>query len=1024
MNPRFFQQRFLHFSKLFFLIIALSGFLSACGDDITNVTNPAGGGSPAETGLDTGLDTDGDGLSDIREKALGTSPVLYDTDGDGFSDFDEVVTFGFDPSGNPLRFNPLIADTPKITINLLSVPSILINYTETDGTTSSISTSRSQASSSTVTRSKSKSNTNSFEHAYKEGFEIETTVKVAVDGGVETTGQLSFEATQTLKNETTTSWSKEQAAENSTAFENAESFESSHEVSAGNGVISIVASVSNTGGLSYTLRNLILSATYFDHRLTNPVTPVGNLDFDTSSGSFPEVTLAPGQSIGPLNFAGKEINLQRIKQLLSNSQGLTVTPAIFDMLDEEGNSFNFDLTVVQAQDAVVSIDFGSGSDRPPINEWVAVNGDPDAKATVRSVLEKIFGMTVRSPDAGRLFTGLDGVDNVAPDSASDLAGDKGVWVMAYAKNLGGNRFETTVFTTAVQEAMLKAKNSALSNLNPSGVDPMTISLHGGDFLSLTYIQDSDLDGLGDRQEFFHGTDPLLADTDGDGLTDGQEVQGWRVTYKRAGVNISVDVRSDPLNPDTDGDGLSDADEANLGSVDDALRRNPLIYDTDGDGIPDIDDDIDAAGTRLANVFDPTDIQNMSATYGVTVDLEYDLVNVMGTENFKTKGNNIDTYKVLLLRFNNQKGYRNLPDPVPGPIDNNAYQKGTHLPCAPALLGVDTAGEPAASCDWVVVDVFDPVNEGIAPPYRKSVKDNNLTDTTNGSTKEGTGPFKYIAYLQINGDYIRSSQSISAFASAEIIRIRMMGGQLINNRPVFGDGTFDPWFGLFLDGRMLNRHISRSIAFSNVYGSISTIDTAGWDVFANIDPMLKNPNLLDPTRKYTGGGWNFIDTSFTPSGAKTPGVPVFEFSVPAVSGCHEIRVEVGEVDRASRQWQLVSFPSPSKAVILAVDTAILCRGDQAVGAGIWTIESRLPSNDPKAVANGIIGSAPSPTSGLISTTGFSGKTTTVTNSIFPIPIQYQTRKLLWNYFTPTATTSKWPAAQSGDIRIRYDVMVVQ
>ncbi len=65
--------------------------------------------------------------------------------------------------------------------------------------------------------------------------------------------------------------------------------------------------------------------------------------------------------------------------------------------------------------------------------------------------------------------------------------------------------------------------------------------------------DSDLDGLGDAQEKQLGTDLAKIDTDGDGLTDYDEVQ----TY-----------HTDPLKADTDGDSFGDGAE---------LRRdyNPL-----------------------------------------------------------------------------------------------------------------------------------------------------------------------------------------------------------------------------------------------------------------------------------------------------------------------------------------------------------------------------------------------------------------------------------------------------------------
>ena len=59
------------------------------------------------------------------------------------------------------------------------------------------------------------------------------------------------------------------------------------------------------------------------------------------------------------------------------------------------------------------------------------------------------------------------------------------------------------------------------------------------------LNDSDCDGLTDDEERMLGTDPYNPDTDGDGLTDYQEV---RIYF------------TNPLNLDTDGDGINDFDE--------------------------------------------------------------------------------------------------------------------------------------------------------------------------------------------------------------------------------------------------------------------------------------------------------------------------------------------------------------------------------------------------------------------------------------------------------------------------------
>lgn len=81
------------------------------------------------------------------------------------------------------------------------------------------------------------------------------------------------------------------------------------------------------------------------------------------------------------------------------------------------------------------------------------------------------------------------------------------------------------------------------------------------------------------------------DTDGDGLSDAQEVAGWkiRVDYYGFGTSgneaqnlVAYTVVSNPANADTDGDGLSDSKEF-INKCDASLR------DTDGDGLSDFEE---------------------------------------------------------------------------------------------------------------------------------------------------------------------------------------------------------------------------------------------------------------------------------------------------------------------------------------------------------------------------------------------------------------------------------------------------
>lgn len=91
--------------------------------------------------------------------------------------------------------------------------------------------------------------------------------------------------------------------------------------------------------------------------------------------------------------------------------------------------------------------------------------------------------------------------------------------------------------------------------------------------------DTDGDGLGDAAEIAAGADPSEPDTDGDGLSDLAEVE-------TEGTN--------PSSPDTDGDSLLDGEEVGAGT-------SPLLADSDADGFDD--------GTENSANSDPNDAED-------------------------------------------------------------------------------------------------------------------------------------------------------------------------------------------------------------------------------------------------------------------------------------------------------------------------------------------------------------------------------------------------------------------------------
>jgi outer membrane protein OmpA-like peptidoglycan-associated protein len=123
--------------------------------------------------------------------------------------------------------------------------------------------------------------------------------------------------------------------------------------------------------------------------------------------------------------------------------------------------------------------------------------------------------------------------------------------------------------------------------------------------------DSDADGLTDRDEARLGLDPNDADTDDDGLRDGQE--------RLPGVDVDLDGKPNGLDPDSDDDGIPDGRESGLArpgrdtggptwvpDADPSTTTDPLRADTDGGGLPDGTEDRNRNGAVDPGETDPLD----------------------------------------------------------------------------------------------------------------------------------------------------------------------------------------------------------------------------------------------------------------------------------------------------------------------------------------------------------------------------------------------------------------------------------
>ena len=120
--------------------------------------------------------------------------------------------------------------------------------------------------------------------------------------------------------------------------------------------------------------------------------------------------------------------------------------------------------------------------------------------------------------------------------------------------------------------------------------------------------DSDNDGINDVDEGTIGTDPFNPDTDGDGINDGAEITNGSNPLDPCSPNVNagpcdqdedgltnseeISLGTDPTNPDTDGDGISDGLEVENGSS----PLNPCD--------PNTESEICKEGIHIPNAFSP------------------------------------------------------------------------------------------------------------------------------------------------------------------------------------------------------------------------------------------------------------------------------------------------------------------------------------------------------------------------------------------------------------------------------------
>jgi hypothetical protein len=527
-------------------------------------------------------DDDHDGLTNAEEARLRTSPILADTDGDGLDDWQEVIDLGFDAAQDPHRFNPRIADVPKIRFDITSRPDITIAATSSTGSAVEYGTTNITGGSESYTTSTTDTTTNSVEMSHEAGasfnpFDIKKSLT------------LNYGFSHTTTEETSVSYTRETTREMHHELQSSRNASQNQSVSLDAGYLSVLAQLENAGDLAFTLSGLSLTAQHRDPLQRTRFSPIATLEAETQFSAFQDRTVGPGEKLDSMIFSA-EIPVNVAQSLLQDPSGLTLSVSSYELENEAGVSFTHSTTTIAAKTATVLIDYGPGQ---PVERYlVATNVDRDDEGRLEGIgIAEVMGDLLQIP-----YT-LDDIE-IDGERFRHVAGIRGTME---------NADERAYW-------LINAETKSVEAGAP--FDFEDVVLKAGDVLHLVYFRDRDLDGLGAREEFLLGTDDERADTDGDGMNDWDEIrEGWTVAY------TGEHFYGNPLDgEDYDGDNLNDAQERDAAT-------SPHDPDTDGDTLTDdVDPDntdgpLGYPGDPIAHFSFDGSVQDISAS-SHTVNLAY------------------------------------------------------------------------------------------------------------------------------------------------------------------------------------------------------------------------------------------------------------------------------------------------------------------------------------------------------------------------------------------------------------------
>ena len=535
-----------------------------------------------------------------------TSPTLADTDGDGLTDWEEIHSGGTDP---------LVADLPRMSLDLYGDPSIILNITDVTTNQHTAIASTLQKDNEGYQRTDTESTKMSIENTVNIHSELEAgtgTWPPSFEAKVTT----DTEFKQGYTTESLSSWTEESVRESRQNYEAAT--QGITNISYDDGMLWTAIRIVNNSDLAFRVSDLRISAQRmkpggtFESIGTLTLGQLGSSGWETYEGAAGEFTLGP--SVEFIGLVGADqLPAQVMRALMQDPTALLFEIGSYSLykLDPAGNpTVNFATlgeSVIQRTGLVV-IDYGNGTvERHMVATNVYRFPDGSSRGTSMGDALRLIGIPYETaPHAvtptRRVLSKVGAVEAYIDEANPRICG---FWIVGGT----GPTFDAPI----------------TQNFDD-------IVINNGQRINLTYVWDADGDSIFDNEEYLLGTNANEPDSDGDGVSDYDEAKvGWQVAPQGARAYL---VHSDPRFADIDGDYLLDGAELSMGT-------DPYKKDTDGDGYEDAFDPnplvppcLIASGLQLSGWWNGTAVGNTAADVwiadGVTNNAQMFAENVAGS----------------------------------------------------------------------------------------------------------------------------------------------------------------------------------------------------------------------------------------------------------------------------------------------------------------------------------------------------------------------------------------------------------